>query len=136
MDRAAIELIHGGCVLPLTFVMPSREGCPGRFDGSLHYGDGSICDLGTARMAGCQHVPASPPSLYPESLVHTAGHHVFGGLLNNVHFGHFITESLVRLWAFDLLGESFKSVVFYKYSVKSEVPNFVSEVAGQIRTAR
>jgi capsular polysaccharide biosynthesis protein len=45
--------------------------------------------------------------------------------VNNIHFGHFITESLVRLWAIDSLNETFKSVVFYKFSTNHEVPNFV-----------
>ena len=127
MSKATIELIHNARVLPMTFVESPRQDALGRFDGSVRYSDGIICDLGTVKLAGCQHDPVPPVSFDAECLVPTAGHHVFGGLLNNVHFGHFITESLVRLWAFDNLAETFNSVVFYNYSIDKGVPDFVSD---------
>ena len=125
MSRASIELIQNAYVLPLTFIEPSREGRLGRFDGSVHYSDRQVCELAAIQMPECLHEPASPASFEHVSPEMTAGHHVFGGLLNNVHFGHFITESLVRLWAINNLASSYDTVVFYKYSPTAEVPNFV-----------
>ena len=127
MSRAAIELIQNAFVLPLTFVEPSQEGWPGRFDGSVHYSDRQVCDLAAIQVPGSLHEPASPAAFEHVSPIMTAGQHVFGGLLNNVHFGHFITESIVRLWAINYLATSFDTVVFYKYAPAADLPEFVSD---------
>ena len=130
MTRAGIEMVPNGRVVPMTFVEPPRPDRPGRFDGSVHYSDGEVCELAAVQMAECRHEPALPTSLDGNTLKQVPGHHVFGGLVNNVHFGHFITESLVRLWAFDHLSPAFRSVVFYKYNNLGQLPDFVIETLG------
>ena len=39
---------------------------------------------------------------------------IFGGMLQNEHFGHFITESISRLWALWILRGEYKNVIFYR----------------------
>ncbi len=128
--RPAIELMCDGRVVPLTTIEQPRDGRPGWFDGGVHDSDGCFCELASVHMAQSEHRPVAAETVNWNSVAPTVGHHVFGGLLNNVHFGHFITESLVRLWAFDHLAPSFRTVVFYRYNCHGGIPAFVAETLG------
>jgi hypothetical protein len=124
MNGASLELLSRGCVAPLTFIESARSDRLGRFDGSVHYSSGEICELGKVGLLRHNYEPAP---LDVNLLLHSDGHHVFGGLLHNGHFGHFIAESLARLWAFDHLDAKYSSVVFYLRQTHLPVAGFVSE---------
>lgn len=58
----------------------------------------------------------SDAPLYPEPepvvpKTEIAGTHLFGGILS-MHFGHFVVESLSRLWPIDAPPEQFESILF------------------------
>ena len=52
-----------------------------------------------------------PPTPAPEDIVPLAGRHLYGGV-GRVHFGHFLVESIARLWALDHLDTPVDSVLF------------------------
>jgi hypothetical protein len=124
MSSASIEILERGWVAPMTMVQPDGLEGGERFDGGVYYSDGKVCDL------GLQIKPAKnvPLPVGPADLLHVEGHHVFGGLLQNLHFGHFLVESLARLWAFDHLENSYRSVIYNLRVPGEKVAAFASEM--------
>jgi capsular polysaccharide biosynthesis protein len=62
------------------------------------------------------------------------GTHLFGGMLKNEHFGHFLAESLSRLWALTrFAARDLNSIVFYLRMHRNPVPqwafDFISTLA-------
>ena len=129
MNAEPIQILRGGKVAPLTKFDVRRNGEPGRFDGGVYRSNGEICSLGTQLKAAHLNQPAMPP---PEAEERIAGHHVYAGMLQNRHFGHFMSESLSRLWAFRHLDRSFNSVVYYCRDREDQVAGFVTETINLI----
>lgn len=114
-----IEILEQAIVAPLTRY--DRTSSPQIFDGGVYDRDGMPCALSlhTKNMARNVALPARRPSAF------LPGTHLYGGLLKNEHFGHFIAESLARLWATQVT--LFDSVVFYLRDPSLKVPDFVHE---------
>lgn len=54
----------------------------------------------------------APPATPDESVItDLAGRHLYGGVAR-VHFGHFLTETISRLWALDHLDKPVDSIIF------------------------
>ena len=122
---AKIEFFEDAVILPLTKVMSPRSGNPGILDGSVHYSNHELCELAATRLPLHEYEPAKVGT---QSLEVRSGYHVFGGLLHNEHFGHFLTECLSRLWAFDHVSPRYDSVSFYLLRTTSPVATFVDQV--------
>ncbi len=61
-----------------------------------------------------------------------SGRSVFGGMLQNTHFGHFVAESLSRLWAISLLGPEVERIVFNSRVPGKPVSRWASDVIGAL----
>ena len=120
------EELRGGVVAPLTFLDAGRDGAPGVFDGGAYFADGTVCTRSLQRKAGLINQPR--PLISLAKVRRVAGRHLYAGMLKNEHFGHFIAESLSRLWA---LGQApqheFKSIVFYARLHREPVPRWAPE---------
>jgi hypothetical protein len=129
-EPAMIEILYKGHVAPLTRLDFARDEQPGKFDGGVYYYDGKICEAGRQTKGSYRNDPA----LYPESAPaeKISGNHIFGGMLQNEHFGHFISESLTRLWATQQLHKSFDSVVFYLRVPSQPIAKFALDMLASI----
>lgn len=96
----SLIVIEDAIAMPLTRFDPPGTAPRGRFDGGACFADGTPCLLGASRMINHDNIPT--PALQPPQ-TRLEGTHLWGGLINNAHFGHFISESLARLWALDIL---------------------------------
>jgi capsular polysaccharide biosynthesis protein len=91
--------------LPPAIIEPLREACvlPVAAENGLANGvfraDGTFCNLSRTRISDSRFtdIPAAP-SKTPEKRI--AGNYLFGGLGRH-HFGHFVLETLSRIWALD-----------------------------------
>jgi len=106
--KPQMEVLKDATVSPLTFLNVARDGHKGNFNGGVYYKGGELCDLGLQIKGAYNNIPDDEP-LVADVL---GGRHVFGGMLQNWHFGHFVTESLSRIWAVRELLD-IRSVVFY-----------------------
>lgn len=69
----------------------------GYFDGGLYDAQGQLIPGGDNRFLTHEHQPA--PRIDPSAAeAKLAGRYLFAGLVHNLHFGHFLTESISRLW--------------------------------------
>jgi hypothetical protein len=112
----------GGKISPLVTMAPASQDAPGTFDGGVYRNSGEVCDLARMNKPNHTHVPAP----IGEVTSRYSGSAVFGGMLQNEHFGHFIVENLGRLWAFDHLGHQFETVAFYLRKPSQPIARFVS----------
>lgn len=88
----------------------------GRAKDIPHY-DGGAFDatglaIGAARHHGRGHVHAQDAADIPEAPLNLPGNWLYGGQLRG-HFGHFMLESLGRLWATDACGVKMEGIVFF-----------------------
>jgi hypothetical protein len=127
---ARIEIVDEAIIVPLTNLELAMGGLPGKFDGSVFYADGTVCDAGITRKGSYQNVarPLEGSNILPR----ISGSHVFGGMLQNTHFGHFVAESLARLWSFDQLSEEYKSVLFFARVRGKPIPQWATELFSYI----
>lgn len=123
----ALEVIDGAIVAPLTNFQTNLP--IQKFDGGTYYSNGKICK----RSLHIKNSAINSPQENPAPKNAKAGLHLFGGLLKNEHFGHFVAESLSRLWPLALMNNQISSVVFYLRYESSPVPNFVRELIDCIR---
>jgi hypothetical protein len=129
-ELAMIEILYKGHVAPLTHLDFARDGQPGKFDGGVYYYNGQICEAGRQIKGSYWNDPASYLESVPaEKLL---GNHIFGGMLQNEHFGHFVAESLTRLWATRQLHKSFDSVVFYLRVPSQPIAKFALDMLASI----
>ena len=72
--------------------------------------DGKICDNSRTLLIRPQltGIPGAPD---PAEVKEVAGRHLFAGMAR-VHFGHFMTETISRLWALDHLDAPVDSLIF------------------------
>ncbi len=72
--------------------------------------DGTVCaNSRTMLIRPRLTAPPAPPD--PSEISDLAGRHLYGGVAR-VHFGHFLTETISRLWALDHLGKPVDSIIF------------------------
>jgi hypothetical protein len=124
MSYASIEIIARGRVAPLTGITEDAIGVGGSFDGGVYYEDGAICKNGL-QIKAARNIPLP---IDGAKLAQVKGHHLFGGLLQNEHFGHFLVESLSRLWGFDKLGSRYDTVAYYLRRPHLPIAPFVTEM--------
>ncbi|WP_162148539.1 glycosyltransferase 61 family protein [Asticcacaulis sp. AC402] len=120
-----VEFIANAYVLPLTKLHLAGAG-RGHFDGGAYYADGNVCPaaLHIKEAYDNQPVPFDTQGVTGQ----LEGSHVFGGMLQNEHFGHFMVESLCRLWALSTLDGDFRSLVYYNRIPRAPTANFIPQV--------
>ena len=123
--KPIIEFASNGIVLPLTSITLAEGDKFGEFNGGVFYENHEICETGLQIKGGYNNLPK-----YDESkiLEQKAGCFIFGGMLQNEHFGHLVLDSLARLWAFGRLDRRFDTVVFYLRFVDQPVRAYVSNL--------
>ncbi len=124
-DPPAIEIIDQAYVAPLSFIRPRHEDEPGVFDGGVYRSDRSICTLGLQAMRGFRNVPVTIHDA--DDIAVVPGTHLYGGLLQNDHFGHFLIESLGRLWAAPIVRDNLESIVYFPSRLGYSIPAFVHD---------
>jgi len=116
-----IELLENAYISPLSHLTMPQGGARGRFDGGIYYSDGSVCERGRHKKKGYDNIPGG---LERKVSVKLSGAHLFGGLLHR-HFGHFLVESISRVWAAELV-KSVESIVFIPRVNGKQVPGFAT----------
>lgn len=128
-EAPRIDVLPGGVVAPLTVFDLAGGGRKGSFDGGAYFADGSLCATGEQIKSNYKNLPPAT-IVTPEEII--PGRHVFGGMLQNRHFGHFMAESLTRMWALQQLGEDWRSVVFTLRSPERPIASFVPQVLEEL----
>ena len=121
-----VEYLLGGLVSPMSSMVMenTRHGMRGHIDGGVFYDNQDVCERGLVVKPHHVNEPVYPVGEVP---VYFEGRHLFGGMLSNEHFGHFIAENLSRLWALDQLDSSYVSIVYYLRVPKRPVAQFINE---------
>lgn len=73
--------------------------------------DGSLIQNSISWSSMKEPVNSAPKMPAPDEITELAGTHMFAGISYG-HFGHFITESMTRIWALDELREKIDGLVF------------------------
>ncbi len=122
---ASLIVLDEAIVAPLNrFAPPGPAGQHGSFNGGAYFPDGRVCQLGLSRMINHDNQP-DPAPVAPEARLD--GLHLWCGLINNLHFGHFISESLARLWALDTIRTP-DSLVFFTRLPAQPLPGWARGV--------
>jgi len=122
MSSASIELVQGGYVAPLvnsTRVTPDNRG---KFDSGVYYANRCVCERGRHLKNGFINIPAE---ISHRSAKRLGGTHLFGGVLY-AHFGHFLVESISRIWAASHIA-SYESIVFIPRAQGMKIPRFIED---------
>ena len=125
-NDASIDLLRNGRVIPLTKLTPAVSKIAGTFDGGVHYEDNDVCLLGLHGKTSYKNIPAP---IVQSKLAMLDGCHIFAGMLQG-HFGHFLTESIGRIWSSTYLSANFNSFVYYHRVPGGRLPNFANEIFG------
>lgn len=120
------EVLHEGIVAPLLTLSWGVGANPGTFDGGVYYADGAVCERSLHKKMGFVNVPQ--PLAQSRDLPRVCGTHLYGGMLKNEHFGHFLLESLARLWALGHSPVGFESIVFYARMHGQPVPSWATDL--------
>lgn len=122
-----ISFLHDCCVHPLTkFEQSHTLSQRGRFDGGVYDSSGVFCEESRQVKIRHDHTPAVLTS--PDSSTELRGSHIYGGLLQNTHFGHFVAESLTRLWAYRCLSSGYSSFIFLKRIQSKPIPGYAEQL--------
>jgi len=122
-STTSIELLRNGRIAPLTSLAIWTPQSLGSFDGGVYYDNNEICQQGLHVKPGYTNKPVA---ITPSDLSKLDGSHIFGGMLQ-IHFGHFFTESIGRIWAQGYLSSKFNSIAFYHRVPGGRIPGFVRE---------
>lgn len=117
------RIIYNAKILPLTKLTPPLLPDFGSFDGGIYYQDGKICQEG---LHAKTHYRNIPKNIDLDNFEKINGCHLFGGMLQE-HFGHFLTESIGRLWAKKYIAKKTDSIIYYHRVPNRGIPNFVPE---------
>lgn len=104
LASAGITLLADARVVPPLRDPREFRKRPGVFDS-----EGRFCDAANVQRGG--RFELSPSHLAATPATRLAGCHLYGGQINR-HFGHFLCESLSRLWALDQAGVKVSSILF------------------------
>lgn len=120
----AFEIHDGAVLMPTTRVTPI-PGRPGRanYDGGVHTADGSPVPL--SRHRGDQHVNLIEPRPVDGVVETLGGTWLYGGMLRR-HFGHFLRETVGRLYAWKDHGP-FDGIVFMPHGANPR-PRLAAEL--------
>ncbi|MEJ0017938.1 MAG: glycosyltransferase 61 family protein [Acetobacteraceae bacterium] len=102
---------HTGCI-----ATPRRHLPGSQFTGCLYANDGRLVRLSQRPSSGAAFQPVDPAIIEAGSVpasVETARSIYLGNFF--LHFGHFLLESLSRLWAVESLGQSFEAYYFHAW---------------------
>ena len=105
LSSGSVAYVRDAYVIP---AMPSET--PSRFalSGVLD-ADGNMVDQSISWTSSTERVNRAPAK--PENAKRLPGRYIFGGILYG-HFGHFIVESLARIWALDAEGVEADGLLF------------------------
>lgn len=117
------RLVYNAKILPLTKLTPPVLPSFGSFDGGVYYQDNTICQEGLHAKTHYRNVPKN---IDFSSFEKINGCHFFGGMLQE-HFGHFLTESIGRLWVKNYIAKKIDSIIYYHRVPSGKIPNFVHE---------
>lgn len=100
------------------------------FDGAVYDKNGQLYFNSLHRKNGYRNKIAAelPASVQVEVL---CGRYVYGGFLQNTHFGHFLVESLSRLWAVSHLSR-IEGVIFVLRNIEKPPANFVFTILSKL----
>lgn len=100
-----IRLVKDALVVPVpASAAPSRFAASGVLDA-----DGTMIEQSISWSSSTERVNQAPEK--PAEARRLAGRYIFGGVLYG-HFGHFIVESLARIWALDAAGVEADGILF------------------------
>ncbi len=103
--HSRIDFLDKGIVAPLTqYTAPAHDPetgrmIPGSFDGGVYQANGIHFPAGAN--AYITHKNIAPDQIDPDRATHLPGTWLYLGMIQNNHFGHFISESIARLWGAD-----------------------------------
>lgn len=123
--EASIRILHNGIVAPLTNLQPRKDGRPGQFDGGVYNSEFKPVFEGLQEKQGYENIPATLNG--GDAMPEMTGRHLFGGMLQTTHFGHFMVESIVRLWALDIV-EPPDALVFYSRIPGRSLPSYAKQL--------
>lgn len=125
--KLSIDLVPNAIVTPLNHFDTKHR----TFDGGVFCEAGNLIDSSVQVKAGYKNIPEGPPKTVVSYL---KGKWIFGGMLQNRHFGHFMIESLNRVWASEKLRVD--GILFYcrtpEAGVKSFVFDSLKEIVGDL----
>jgi hypothetical protein len=112
----AVETYADALLAPTAYFQPDPEH-PGRqiYDGGAHMANGTPIEF--SKHSGSRHRNVLAPLAATEPSDTLPGTWLYGGLLRD-HFGHFVNESVGRLWAWKLLNEQPSGIVFLPYGAQ------------------
>lgn len=104
--RNEIVTLEGAFVVPPLAGVDAREQPSGVLDADGNFVENSISWSDSTKPVNA--VPTIPEGTEVRDL---PGHYLFGGIFYG-HFGHFIVESLARVWALDAMRETLDGIIF------------------------
>ncbi|UOM36849.1 DUF563 domain-containing protein [Acuticoccus sp. I52.16.1] len=110
-----IEIVPDATVTGVGDVVKSPQGVSIQ-DSGVYHADDALCGLSLHRASNIPEDNIAPDPLPSERRARgdvVPGRHLFGGIIGP-HFGHYLVESLGRLWAVDHLKGEFDSLVFIR----------------------
>ncbi|MEY8842758.1 glycosyltransferase 61 family protein [Cribrihabitans sp. XS_ASV171] len=117
MSLASIEILTDAIVIPSSQYRPPQpkpDGSgviPGVFGGGAYRENGIWFARGESVFNSHENRP--PDRVDPAAVEETlTGRYLYLGLLQNAHFGHFVSENISRLWGADLLSD-LDGVIYY-----------------------
>lgn len=86
------------------FIPETGQTAAGHFNGGLYDAQGQLIGDGDNKFLTHLHRPA--PRIDPGAAqTKLSGRYLFAGLVHNLHFGHFLTEGISRIWGLDHGGQ-------------------------------
>jgi capsular polysaccharide biosynthesis protein len=90
-------------------IVPTQEGR--NLPSGVFCADGTFCATSRTQLSGPRLSDIPEPPRDDDTLETLPGRHLFGGIARQ-HFGHFLVETIARLWALDHLDRAPESILF------------------------
>lgn len=116
------EILNNACVMPTREFVPKTK----IFDGGVYHSNGQLCERAKHHKNGYKNQPSSNIDL-PADADLLNGQYLYGGFLQNTHFGHFLVESLSRLWCLSH-AQGIDGIVFVLRETRFSIPSFVEDI--------
>lgn len=111
---------YDATVLPISDFSPiTRE-----FNGGVLTAQGTHCPLSIQIKAGYNNRLGDSLPIATNAM---AGRYLYAGMMQNRHFGHFLIESLSRLWASTEINR-LDGIVFILRSAEAEIAQFATDI--------
>lgn len=108
-QRLPLDQIPTQEIEPIADAMVVAVGDGSNAPGGVFRADGSFCELSRTRISR-DRLTETPGRPAPEGLEYLRGRYLFGGLARH-HFGHFMLETLARLWALGANGQPYDGLI-------------------------